>query len=233
MLPIKNLLIAAALTLAIVAGVTKSSTADETFHKIFNFSVYSPTYSKTINLGEFTGIALAVPMDVTVELNQKEAIRIEGDEEAIEDLTVEVIGNNLVIKSKESWKVWNKMHFYKKLKAYVSAKSLQAISLSGSGQIKVLDDIKSKNLNINISGSGRVITKAQVNHLQCSISGSGSLSHSGEAKNAHIVISGAGNVNMQVSDKLDAVISGSGSIYYTGNPHIQKRIVGSGGVNKR
>lgn len=263
---VKNLQSVFLMTTAIILGMSQSSPANEVkandnkikpittfdlFKSLINVPTNTLADSKTFQVSHFTGLAIAVNMDVIVDLDNKEGLRIEGDDEAIADLIVEVKGNSLVIRTRETWKLWNKKHFNKKLKAYVSAKSLSAISMASSGSVKVNNAIKSDKLSINISGSGNVEANTQVQSLNCNISGSGVAVLSGQAKEATViisgsgrlkeglkinelttVISGSGHVKANVENKLDAVISGSGSVHYSGNPTVNKRTSGSGRVNK-
>jgi hypothetical protein len=123
--------------------------------------------------------------------------------------------------------------------------------LSGSGTIEC-SGFEPVNLNLEISGSGNITADFHTENLMAAISGSGNMNLSGTATNSTLNVSGSGNLNSleleqqyciagvsgsgnittSVIKKLDAVISGSGSIYYVGNPAITNHINGSGKVIK-
>ena len=48
------------------------------------------------------------------------------------------------------------------------------------------------------------------------------------AKKAGISIAGSGDCTVDVSEMLDAKITGSGNVYYTGAPTVNSRVAGSG-----
>lgn len=76
--------------------------------------------------------------------------------------------------------------------------------------------------NTAIYGSGSItMDSAATTYFNAVISGSGDLKcYPLMAKNAQIHISGSGNVETYVSQNLSATISGSGNVYYKGNPPV-------------
>lgn len=200
---------------------------------------------------DFNGIATEGPLEVTVTLGNTESISFEGDEEAISELKTEVKNNTLTIRPKINWTIWTKKYQNKKVKVFISAKSIKRLVMSGSGGITVNGRIKEPDLSVVVSGSGRIRTEADINSLNAVISGSGTVSVSGTARDASIVmsgsgvfnkglavdklssvISGSGNIDIKAEKHIDAVISGSGSIRYSGNPTVQQRVSGSGRISK-
>ncbi len=51
-----------------------------------------------------------------------------------------------------------------------------------------------------------------------------------ESKSAKVLTSGSGDAIIKVIDKLEATVSGSGSVQYIGNPTVTKHDTGSGEV---
>ncbi len=137
----------------------------------------------------------------------------------------------------------------------VIPQSLQAISLTGSGDIHLLTQFSAIN-SINISGSGRIYainTNNIFENLTTKISGSGSIEIKGICTQLEAIISGSGklylsdlhtqNVDCKItgsgsayinaSQQLNATISGSGNIEYSGNANLNTQITGSGRVIQR
>lgn len=103
--------------------------------------------------------------------------------------------------------------------------------ISGSGKIE--GKIESAYFSVNISGSGKIIVSGNCDNSNINISGSGKFSGSDlHINNAVVHISGSGDVNIYVTDTLQANISGSGNIKYRGNPVINSDISGSGKIQK-
>jgi hypothetical protein len=103
--------------------------------------------------------------------------------------------------------------------------------ISGSGNVSLSADVAG-NTDLVIIGSGTVTATGASDSLNADVSGSGKiLARMLEAKTSVVRISGAGDVEINVKSDLDAAISGSGNIYYKGNPvHLSSRSSGSGTI---
>lgn len=201
----------------------------------------------------FTGVGAGGPIDVVVKLGDKESVRFEGDKEAIATLVTEVKGSILIIRPQTSWTSWAKKYENKKITAYVTAKQLSSIAMSGNGSITVADPITAAEFAVTLSGSGSVKLHVDADKITGVLSGSGNIDLNGKAKNASVTlsgpgnfggkslqvdqlsarISGSGNINVKTDGSISAFVSGSGNVYYTGNPDIKKTVIGSGGVTER
>src|SRR5690606_25321104 len=96
------------------------------------------------------------------------------------------------------------------------------VSLSGSG--KIAFESAAEVINASISGSGRIEAKGQVAACNASISGSGRFDAGGlETQTASLRVSGSGGMTVHVDEQLDASISGSGNINYSGNAQTNVR----------
>ena len=200
----------------------------------------------------FHGLAIQGPIQVFVKMGNTESLRMEADEEVLASLIMEVKGNILVIRPKPSITSWAKKYEDKKIVAYVSAKTLTSLTMSGNGSIDVSGTLDAEELATTLSGSGRVSVKVDVNKVTAVISGSGHLDIKGSADKADITMSGsskfagrnlkvdvmntrmsgAGQVEIHANSSIDALISGSAQVNYSGNASVKKRVIGSGGVNK-
>ena len=200
----------------------------------------------------FNGVAAAGPINVIVTLGNIESCRLEGDADALSSIVTEIKGNVLVIRPQTSITSWTRKYEGKKITAYVTAKELASLTVSGDGSLSVNGKISTGSLTTTVSGSGSIKATADVDNYNGVISGSGAINITGGADHAKVVISssgtfagksfstktltstisGSGTVNIAVSESIRAVISGSGSVNYSGNPSVDKTVVGSGGVRK-
>lgn len=105
--------------------------------------------------------------------------------------------------------------------------------VSGSGRV-VLAATIDENADFGISGSGKIQASGTADKVKTSISGSGKvLAADLQTNRCEIRISGSGDVEINVTNELDANISGSGSVSYRGNPKkINSHASGSGKVRK-
>ncbi len=125
---------------------------------------------------------------------------------------------------------------------------LESVTLSGSETFNA-NNLKLDVLNYETDGSATVNSLLDVNELTVSLNGSGDFNLAGSAKrgrfgipgsgmiyasafvtdSCEVIISGSGDAHVYVTKYLKATISGSGSVYYKGNPgEIISDITGSG-----
>ncbi|MGM9477731.1 head GIN domain-containing protein [Pedobacter sp. GSP4] len=216
-------------------------------------SISSTKYNRDDrDVKDFNGVAAAGPINVIVTLGNTESCRLEGDADALASIVTEVKGNVLVIRPQTSITSWSRKYEGKKITAYVSAKELASLTVSGDGNMTVNGKISTGSLTTTVSGSGSIKASADVDNYSGVISGSGSINLTGGADHAKIVISssgtfagkafgvktlsttisGSGTVNIAADESIKAVISGSGSVNYSGNAAVEKTVFGSGRVRK-
>ncbi len=129
------------------------------------------------------------------------------------------------------------------------------LAISGAGNIKMPNGVTAKKLKISIGGSGDInMDKTTAPELTAELTGSGGLNIRGTGEKAHLEImgsgdikatdfttkateattTGSGNISCHASEKLDAHVTGSGDIQYTGNPpSVQSSATGSGEIKKQ
>lgn len=217
---------------------------------LFISASFSLRAQSQTSVKNFSGIVAGGPIDVIVTMGNTEDFKFEGDSEAISTLLAQVEGSTLVIRPSMSWKSWERKYKGKKITAYVNAKNLSSLTMSGSGSMRVKGNVNAGELSVILSGSGILSVATNAKNLNAVLSGSGNLNISGEANDASITLSGSatfagkkfsvrdlstqlsgsGKVNIEVSDSINAVISGSASIYYTGNAEVKQTVLGSGKV---
>ena len=214
--------------------------------------------SKTLGVQEdravkdFKGLAAGGPIDVIVKMGSTESVRFEGDADAIATLVTEVKSGILIIRPKTSWTSWAKKYENKKITAYVTAKQLNSLTMSGDGRIQVTGTIDGGEFATTLSGSGSITTDVDATQLTAVISGSGTINIKGKADKADVTMSGAGRfagksfavqdlstrisgsgiINIQAQSHIKALIVGGGQVLYTGSATVDKKVVGSGGVSK-
>ncbi|MFN0293449.1 head GIN domain-containing protein [Pedobacter helvus] len=210
--------------------------------------------TRDLEVKNFNSVAAGGPLQVIVTLGNTEGIKFEGDEEAISTLVTEVKGGALIIRPKMSWTSWAHKYKDKKIIAYVNAKNISSLTMSGDGSITVKGTINNNSLTTTLSGSGAITAVVNVQDYTAVISGSGKLNVTGEADEVtttisgsgvlskkgglkvgslSATISGSGSAYVHTNGEINAFVSGSGKVYYTGNADVsEKKLLGSGGVKK-
>ncbi|WP_036678271.1 head GIN domain-containing protein [Daejeonella oryzae] len=245
----KTLTLSFALSAVLLATSVTSSSAN-TLLTIHNSKKILSTEERQVS--GFNGISSSGSYDVKVKMGASESLKLEGDEDLLKDIETVVENGVLKIRNKKHNTGWNWKRNSGKVTVYVTAKSLNSITLSGSGDIKVEGTVKSEKLTNTLSGSGSISLTANANEYLGNISGSGKMMISGNAKHAIIKIggsgnfegrnfstidsdvkvSGSGNVSIKAEKTLDAMVSGSGNIRYSGNAQVSKIKNGSGNITK-
>lgn len=203
--------------------------------------------SQSRDISGFEAISLEGSFDVFVEESARESLRMEGDPETMNKIKTEVRDGTLKIYTERKWWDWKGWIDNGPVNIYITFKKLNALSVSGSGTIESESELRSNSLGLYVSGSGNIQAPIEVSSLESHISGSGKLVVSGssgeadirvsgsgdfsgknlEVREAEIHISGSGNAWVRVEEELEARISGSGNVHYSGNP-VRKSVSSSG-----
>lgn len=205
-----------------------------------------PITEEEITVGSFTGIKVATNANVYLSRGTDQKVVVKVQESVLEDLNIDVLGDILVIDLQGC-------HYSYDLDVYVTvSEPLTDVIISGSGDVisetalpaaaeLKLDllgsgemnlDLDAKAIETEISGSGSVNLEGLAETHKLVIAGSGKLRAFGlETADYEINISGSGFAEVFLNGALDASISGSGSIFYKGNPSsINTRVTGSGKI---
>lgn len=186
-------------------------------------------------------------IDVVINSGNDYSLTVENDENLIPFVVTEVNGGELNIHYKNGYSVMNDH-----AKVIVTVPTLDRIIASGSGDVTTNGVIKSSNeiemntsgsgdikatvdapsVKVTGSGSGDIELSGMTKNFDCSISGSGDIKCSDlKSENAVIHVAGSSNVHVFASVSLKVNVTGSGDVYYSGNPATPEiHIAGSGTV---
>jgi hypothetical protein len=179
-------------------------------------------------VGAFDAIDASIIGEISVKCQDKQSIEIQGDDNILPLITMEVKNNTLRIKATQGYLPKST------LKLSITTPKVDAFSLSGAGEVK-LTNVKSESLKVELSGAGSLDASGEAKQLTVNLSGAGSVN----AKDLHtdkaaINASGAGGIVVTVAEQLDANVSGAGSVDYYGDPKtVNKNVSGIGSVNKK
>ena len=115
----------------------------------------------------------------------------------------------------------------------VEVKSLENLNAKGVGSIEI-KDIQGKRLAIFLDGVGSIAIAGNVDVLDLELTGVGSFDGQAlKTKQAQVRNKGVGSAVVNVSEHLDASVSGLGSIEYVGSPQVTESVKGMGSIKKR
>ncbi len=209
---------------------------------------HGPVVTENRNVSNFKSIRFDVPGDLYYTQANEYKIEIQAQENIISEIETYLVGDELKIKVDDHTRLRSR----EDIRINISAPALSSLTLSGSGNVKVLEPYTPSNGRLIVSGSGTMtINRIETSNLDAEVSGSGELlifngladhddviiSGSGRidllgvaAKTASTRISGSGSIKLHVIDELNSKITGSGSVYYKGNPVVNSTVSGSGKV---
>ncbi len=183
--------------------------------------------SETRNVSGFDAVVLEGSGDVNVAFGSEESVVVESDDNIVPLIETTVQNGKLVIGIKGNTSITTQ----KGIHVNITMKSMQGVSLKGSGNIKV-SSLVGKNVSVDLSGSGTITMEGTADSVDISLPGSGNIYCDGlKARSATVSLNGSGNISVYASDSLDATLRGSGNIRYSGNPaQVNKSVTGSGTV---
>ena len=203
---------------------------------------------ETRKVGSFEKVGVSGAFDVFLVKGNEGHLDIKIEDNLLPYLVTEVDGGKLKIK----WKKGTNISTRKNVVITVQFKGINAVALTGSGDIISKDKIKADHFETAVSGSGDIELEVEANSLKAAVSGSGDIVLRGSTKifeaavagsgdigaynlkseKAEVKVSGSGDIELTVSKELKARVSGSGDIDYRGNPKIQDiKVSGSGDVS--
>jgi hypothetical protein len=197
----------------------------------------------------FTEVALTGIGNLTIRHTGSESLTIEAEDNIIPELTTEVENGRLTlgVEPNTDLRPTEPINYELTVKDLNALQTLGAgeidassintdnleIASSGSGEISVAN-VEANNLKVTSAGSGEVKTAGRVDSQAVDISGSGRYQAEDlESQEAKVDVEGAGEATVNVTDKLDVSITGSGSVEYVGDPTISQEVRGSGELRRR
>ena len=188
----------------------------------------SSVTSESRNVSGFNEVELNGVGNLSIQQTGSESLAIEAEEDVIPKIKTEVVNNRLVIGPKPNTII----NTSEPINYNLTVENLDAVKLSGSGNVDA-QDVSTDRLAITLSGSGDVKMAGQADSQNVEISGSGDYQAGElESKEVKVDVTGSGSALVNASDELDAAISGSGSVEYIGDPTVNKDVSGAGEVKK-
>ncbi|HDR50344.1 MAG TPA: DUF2807 domain-containing protein [Mariniphaga anaerophila] len=222
------------------------------FGFVFSNAAFAEREEREVS--SFSEISLRISGKVHLEQGNRQRVRVEAKSSTLEEIITEVKGRELIIRFKSN-NIFRRSFNPGRVDIYITVPEINALSVSGSGDIIADSKIKSRILDLTVSGSGDISLKnLDAERVKAAVSGSGNIligkgrtadefevaiSGSGnvkaenfEAKNVNAKISGSGSCRVNAVDYLKARVAGSGNVLYKGNPQIDTSVMGSGRVKK-
>ena len=185
--------------------------------------------TKDIRVDNFANLAVTGSPDVIyTQRSGKPEVKVYTSDNIVDQLDIYVKNNTLYVGFKKNIRV-----SYDKLEVRVSSEQLNGITISGSGDVKLPDGLKTDRLKIAIAGSGDFDGEdISCTDFSLSIAGSGDIeSKRIDCNNLQVSVAGSGDVKLNdvkaASSKIS--VAGSGTVVLKGSTQeAEYSVAGSG-----
>ena len=205
------------------------------------------------NVGSYDEVSVSGWFDVELTRGEEGRLTLHGEENLLEYLETEVKNGRLEIRTRRGYNLQSSSWKSGGIRVSVPVEEIRAVTMSGSGDIQgktklaaasfeaVMSgsgdmdlEIESETLEVTLSGSGDMDLAGSCGKLNVRVSGSGDVNAYGlSAREVDAMVSGSADIKVTATEVLRARVSGSGDIYYRGNPEkVDSKTAGSGDIQK-
>lgn len=206
----------------------------------------------TRTVSDYDKVGLTGFMDVKLVSGQEGNIEIKAEENLMEYIVTESKNGRLEISVKKGYNIEPSGN--NQIMITVPFRDLDAVHLTGSGDITSSDVITAENFETKVTGSGDVKLRLNSRNAKASVTGSGDIALSGSAQDfdcnvtgsgdisafdfecerVNATVTGSGDITVYASEELRASVPGSGDIKYKGDPKKEDfKTFGSGSISKQ
>jgi len=221
---------------AVVAGITKPAVEEP---------VTDAGRGEVRDVHDFQEVSLEGVGTLKIEQGETESLTIDAEPKVLKKIETEVQNGRLTIRPDQSFKTRQPITYY------LTVKQLTGIELAGAGRIESAQ-LSTDKLRINGKGAGAVaINGLTANTLEVTAAGNVQAELAGtvdsqtvtvsdaahytaaelDSRLASVTASGASQVTVNVTEGLDAQVSGAAHVEYTGNPAVTQDISAAGSIS--
>ncbi len=168
---------------------------------------YGDPESEEIQVAAFSGVNVTGTFNVDVSIGESQSIVVSAQPQIHEALIYKVSNHVLHLGVKPGFNI----HTDEEIKAMIVLPSFDFAGITGKGDFHISGSPQ-ETLNIHISGAGNIEAFDM------------------EVEQCNIHINGVGNCDVNASEFLQVIISGTGLVRYMGNPELESHIQGLGRV---
>jgi hypothetical protein len=181
-----------------------------------------------------TGVELATFGDLSIQVGDKEELRIEAEHNLMRYIETDLRNGTLVIKTRNGVSLRNR----RPVRYFLTVKELESIKISGSGDVEAAD-LEARRFDATTNGSGDLkMGDLDTDTLQVRLSGSGDMAmYDLRAEALEVEITGSGVLDIaggQV-ERQAVTVTGSGDYRARGleSAEAEVRLTGSGAATMR
>ena len=190
---------------------------------------------ETRSVGPFTEVNLGGSAHVVLKQGSPQSVVVEASAEALAEFETVVEDKQLHLRQRRDKNGGNWLGNKDRgpITVYVTAPTLTALRVGGSGKLEVEGPLKADEMTLAMAGSGNLqVPQLTASRLETTLAGSGDVLVGGNCPSQEVRISGSGNVKARdLKTKTCQVrISGSGNAHVYASEAVEVNIAGSGNV---
>lgn len=179
------------------------------------------------NVAPFTSISTEGAFTVEVTCQKDVSLEVEGDDNVLEFVTSDVSGNILRLKNSKNYSTKEPVKFK------ISVPNLEGLSVNGAGHIEI-KNLNNDKFEIDTNGAPTIVASGNTKVIDVGANGAGKIDVSKLHASRGVVDSrGVSRIDLDVTDQLDATVSGPSTVTYKGDPVVNKTIHGPGKIERR
>jgi hypothetical protein len=233
-------------TLAVIMAAALLVSAVTSCIRITGISGSGNVVTEERSVSGFDKVAINAGMNLYLEQGSKEYLKLEAEDNIIQNITTEVKGGKLTVKYKN---LLGGINTTEPVNVYLTVINLKELDASSGTSISG-KEINTDSLKIDISSGAEGEMIVNANSVDANLSSGSTLKLSGtvenqkvnlssgvdyraadlKSKNANISVSSGASARISVSDNLDVNISSGGNVEYSGTPAIVSNISSGGSI---
>ena len=179
------------------------------------------------NVTPFTSISTEGAFSIEVTCQKDLGLEVEGDDNLLSLVTTEVSNNVLRLRNTKNYSSSEPVKFK------ISVPDLESLAVDGAGHIDI-KGVNNEKFEINADGAPSISVAGKTKLINIDTSGAGKIdTHNLHAVRGVVESKGVAQIDLDVADQLDVTVSGPSSVYYRGDPKVNKTINGPGKVERR
>ena len=179
------------------------------------------------DVASFTSVSTNGAFHIEVVAQKPLALEIEGDDNILPLVNMEVSNNVLHIKPGQNYSVREPIIIR------IAVPNLEGITSNGAGKIDV-EGLKNEKFEIGLNGATAIRVSGETKLVNIDTNGAGKIDTSKlRAARAVVESKGVSTVEVHAADQLDVTVSGPSSVIYSGDPVVNKTVNGPGSVQKK
>lgn len=179
------------------------------------------------NVTAFTSISTEGAFFIEVTCQKELGLEVEGDDNVLAAVTSEVSNNVLRLRNAKNYSTGEPVRFK------ISVPNLEGLSVEGAGHIDI-KGLNNQKFEIDAEGAPLITVAGNTKVIDIDSSGAGKIdTHNLHASRGVVESKGVAQIELDVADQLDVTVSGPSTVYYKGDPKVNKTINGPGRVERR